>query len=67
MFCKHLKYKILKVFYGDMITYMNNNRQICKCDKFLLKFLNLAGNNFYLENIMLFTSKKKILSYNSQK
>lgn len=35
--------------------------------KFLLKFLNLAGNNFYLENIMLFTSKKKILSYNSQK
>ena len=28
MFCKHLKYKILKVFYGDMITYMNNNRQI---------------------------------------
>ena len=35
--------------------------------KFLLKFLNLAGNNFYLENIILFTSKKKILSYNSQK
>ena len=35
--------------------------------KNVIKFLNLAGNNFYLENIMLFTSKKKILSYNSQK
>ena len=35
--------------------------------KNVIKFLNLEGNNFYLENIMLFTSKKKILSYNSQK
>ena len=35
--------------------------------KNVIKFLNLADNNFYLENIMLFTSKKKILSYNSQK
>ena len=34
MFCKHLKYKILKIFYEDMITYMNNNRQICKCEKY---------------------------------
>ena len=33
MFCNHLKYKILKVFYGDVITYMNNNRQIGKCEK----------------------------------
>ena len=40
MSCKHLKYKILKVFYVDMITYMNNNRQICKyekCNKIFMK------------------------------
>ena len=34
MFCNHLKYKILKIFYEDIITYMNNNRQICKCEKY---------------------------------
>ena len=41
MFCKHLKYKILKVFYGDMITYMNNNRQE-KCNKIFIKIFKFS-------------------------
>ena len=45
MFCKHLKYKILKVFYGDMITYMDNNRQRCKCEKCRNDMMAIALNN----------------------
>ena len=33
MFCKHLKYKILKILYGDNITWAGNKRQICQYEK----------------------------------